>query len=102
MFSVIIILSPQVTYPSSHFSARLNASWCHVTGSDMAASRRRLLCLRSGMWSLLFYGVYAHLKLVLAEEVDSCEDLKLGQYPLIVVSRRDSQLKDGNLPEGAR
>ncbi|XP_041862638.1 TM2 domain-containing protein 1 [Melanotaenia boesemani] len=46
----------------------------------MASSRRRLLCLRSGMWCLLFYCVYSHLRLVLAEEVDSCEHLRLGQY----------------------
>ncbi|XP_060889998.1 TM2 domain-containing protein 1-like [Labrus mixtus] len=46
----------------------------------MAASRRRQVCLRSGIWSLLFYCVYSHLKLVLAEEVDSCDSLRLGQY----------------------
>ncbi|XP_054452315.1 TM2 domain-containing protein 1 [Anoplopoma fimbria] len=46
----------------------------------MASSRRRLVCLRSGIWSLLFYCVYSHLKLVLAEEVDSCDNLRLGQY----------------------
>ncbi|XP_030288091.1 TM2 domain-containing protein 1 [Sparus aurata] len=46
----------------------------------MAASRRRLVCLRSGIWSFLFYCVYSHLKLVLAEEADSCDNLRLGQY----------------------
>ncbi|XP_033996900.1 TM2 domain-containing protein 1 isoform X2 [Trematomus bernacchii] len=46
----------------------------------MASSWRRLVCLRSGVWSLIFYSVYSHLKLVLAEEVDSCDSLRLGQY----------------------
>ncbi|XP_031179955.1 TM2 domain-containing protein 1 [Sander lucioperca] len=46
----------------------------------MASSWRRLLCLRSGIWSLLFYCVYSHLKLVLSEEVDTCDNLSLGQY----------------------
>ncbi|XP_051231632.1 TM2 domain-containing protein 1 [Dicentrarchus labrax] len=46
----------------------------------MAASRRRLVCLRSGIWSLVFYSVYCHLKLVLTEELDSCDTLQLGQY----------------------
>ncbi|KAM7012263.1 TM2 domain-containing protein 1 [Tautogolabrus adspersus] len=46
----------------------------------MASSRRRLVCLRSGIWSLLFYCVYSHLKVVLSEEVDSCDSLRLGQY----------------------
>ncbi|KAF3835784.1 hypothetical protein F7725_028342 [Dissostichus mawsoni] len=36
----------------------------------MASSWRRLVCLRSGVWSLIFYSVYSHLKLVLAEEID--------------------------------
>ncbi|XP_040040968.2 TM2 domain-containing protein 1 [Gasterosteus aculeatus] len=53
---------------------------CHVTKINMASSRRPLVCLRSGIWSLLLYSVYTHLKLVLAEEVDSCENLRLGQY----------------------
>lgn len=70
----------------------MNASSCHVTESDMAASRRRLVCLRSGIWSFLFYCVYSHLKLVLAEEADSCDNLRLGQYPLITVSVYNSQL----------
>ncbi|XP_076577540.1 TM2 domain-containing protein 1 [Chaetodon auriga] len=46
----------------------------------MAASRRRLVCLRCGVWSLLFYCVYSHLQLVLAEEVETCDSLRLGQY----------------------
>ncbi|XP_056271294.1 TM2 domain-containing protein 1 [Pseudoliparis swirei] len=46
----------------------------------MASSRRRLVCLRSGIWSLLLYCVYSHIKLVLSEEVDSCDNLSLGQY----------------------
>ncbi|XP_041647615.1 TM2 domain-containing protein 1 [Cheilinus undulatus] len=46
----------------------------------MASSRRRLVCLRSGIWSLLFYCLYSHLKVVLTEEVESCESLNLGQY----------------------
>ncbi|XP_029989000.1 TM2 domain-containing protein 1 [Sphaeramia orbicularis] len=46
----------------------------------MASSHRRLVCLHSGLWSILFYCVYSHLKLVLAEEVDNCENLRLGQY----------------------
>ncbi|XP_028428591.1 TM2 domain-containing protein 1 [Perca flavescens] len=46
----------------------------------MASSWRRLLCLRSGLWSLLFYCVYAHLKLALSDEVDTCDNLSLGQY----------------------
>ncbi|KAM8888332.1 TM2 domain-containing protein 1 isoform 1-T2 [Synchiropus picturatus] len=46
----------------------------------MAASRRLLVCLRSGVWSVLFYCVYSHLTTAVAEEVDSCENLRLGQY----------------------
>ncbi|KAM4548355.1 TM2 domain-containing protein 1-like [Odontesthes bonariensis] len=46
----------------------------------MAASRRRWPCLRCGFWTLLFYSVYCHLRLVLAEHADSCEHLRLGQY----------------------
>uniref|UniRef100_UPI003AB04352 TM2 domain-containing protein 1-like n=1 Tax=Centroberyx gerrardi TaxID=166262 RepID=UPI003AB04352 len=46
----------------------------------MASSWRRLVCLRSGLWSVLFYCVYSHLKVILAEEVESCENLRLGQY----------------------
>ncbi|XP_063748309.1 TM2 domain-containing protein 1 [Eleginops maclovinus] len=46
----------------------------------MASSHGRLMCLRSGVWSLIFYSVYCHLKLVLAEELDSCDNLRLGQY----------------------
>ncbi|XP_024909959.1 TM2 domain-containing protein 1 [Cynoglossus semilaevis] len=46
----------------------------------MASSRIRLLCLRSWMWILLFYGVCSHVKEVLTEDVFSCEDLRLGQY----------------------
>ncbi|XP_072244966.1 TM2 domain-containing protein 1 [Leuresthes tenuis] len=46
----------------------------------MASSCRWWPCLRSGMWTLLFYSVYSHLRLVLAEDVDSCEHLRLGQY----------------------
>uniref|UniRef100_A0A3Q1BCU4 Uncharacterized protein n=1 Tax=Amphiprion ocellaris TaxID=80972 RepID=A0A3Q1BCU4_AMPOC len=47
----------------------------------MAASRRRLLCLRSGLFTfLLLYCVYSHLQLVLADDVDRCENLRLGQY----------------------
>uniref|UniRef100_A0A3B4VFY6 TM2 domain containing 1 n=1 Tax=Seriola dumerili TaxID=41447 RepID=A0A3B4VFY6_SERDU len=63
----------------------LKAASCHVIKSEsvMASSRTRLVCLRSGMWSLLFYCVYSHLKVVLSEDVLSCENLRLGQYPLI-------------------
>uniref|UniRef100_A0A3B5A2L4 Uncharacterized protein n=1 Tax=Stegastes partitus TaxID=144197 RepID=A0A3B5A2L4_9TELE len=46
----------------------------------MAASRRRLRCLRSWMFSLLIYCVYSHLEGVLADDVESCEHLRLGQY----------------------
>uniref|UniRef100_A0A3B4B7Z7 TM2 domain-containing protein n=1 Tax=Periophthalmus magnuspinnatus TaxID=409849 RepID=A0A3B4B7Z7_9GOBI len=38
-------------------------------------------CFRSSLWTLFFYGLYSHLRLVLAEELDSCESLRLGQYP---------------------
>uniref|UniRef100_A0A3Q0R9J0 TM2 domain containing 1 n=1 Tax=Amphilophus citrinellus TaxID=61819 RepID=A0A3Q0R9J0_AMPCI len=48
----------------------------------MASSRTRLLCVRSGALGLLFYCVYAHLKVVLSEDAESCENLRLGQYPL--------------------
>ncbi|XP_067452154.1 TM2 domain-containing protein 1 [Thunnus thynnus] len=46
----------------------------------MAAPRRWLVCLRSGIWSILFYCIYSHLKVVLADDVESCENLRLGQY----------------------
>ncbi|XP_053734031.1 TM2 domain-containing protein 1 [Synchiropus splendidus] len=46
----------------------------------MAASRRLLVCLRSGVWSVLFYCVYSQLTAAVAEDVDSCENLRLGQY----------------------
>ncbi|CAJ1059604.1 TM2 domain-containing protein 1 [Xyrichtys novacula] len=46
----------------------------------MASSRRLQLCLRSGFYSLLFYFIYSHFEVVLTEEVESCDDLKLGQY----------------------
>ncbi|CAI5639328.1 unnamed protein product [Oreochromis niloticus] len=46
----------------------------------MASSRRRLLCVRSGALSLLFYCVYSHLQLVLSEEAENCQNLRLGQY----------------------
>ncbi|KAG7513971.1 hypothetical protein JOB18_021630 [Solea senegalensis] len=42
----------------------------------MAASRTR--CLRSGMWILLFYGVFSQLAEVLTDNALSCEDLRLG------------------------
>ncbi|KAG7217544.1 hypothetical protein INR49_021380 [Caranx melampygus] len=45
----------------------------------MASSRTRSLCLRSGLWSLLLYCVYSHVKVVLGEEAISCEHLGLGQ-----------------------
>ncbi|XP_075997705.1 TM2 domain-containing protein 1 isoform X1 [Genypterus blacodes] len=44
----------------------------------MASSQ--LVCLRSGLWSILFYCVYSHLKIILADEVESCDNLRLGQY----------------------
>nr|XP_057928159.1 TM2 domain-containing protein 1 isoform X1 [Doryrhamphus excisus] len=46
----------------------------------MSSTRRRVVCLRSGLWGILFYCVYSHLKVVVAEEVDSCDNLRLGQY----------------------
>ncbi|KAM9762638.1 TM2 domain-containing protein 1 isoform 1-T2 [Menidia menidia] len=46
----------------------------------MATPGRRWLCVRSGMWALLVYCVCSHLRLVLAEDVESCEHLRLGQY----------------------
>uniref|UniRef100_A0A8C6WFT7 TM2 domain containing 1 n=1 Tax=Neogobius melanostomus TaxID=47308 RepID=A0A8C6WFT7_9GOBI len=36
---------------------------------------------RSCLWSLFFYCVYSHVKLVLADEAENCESLRLGQYP---------------------
>lgn len=39
-----------------------------------------MVYLRSGMWSLLIYCIYCHFKLGLSDEVDSCENLHLGQY----------------------
>uniref|UniRef100_A0A669DDW5 TM2 domain containing 1 n=1 Tax=Oreochromis niloticus TaxID=8128 RepID=A0A669DDW5_ORENI len=53
---------------------------CHVIEGIMASSRRRLLCVRSGALSLLFYCVYSHLQLVLSEEAENCQNLRLGQY----------------------
>uniref|UniRef100_A0AAX7ULM6 Uncharacterized protein n=1 Tax=Astatotilapia calliptera TaxID=8154 RepID=A0AAX7ULM6_ASTCA len=53
---------------------------CHVIEGIMASSRRRLLYVRSGALSLLFYCVYSHLQLVLSEEVENCQNLRLGQY----------------------
>ncbi|XP_069578498.1 TM2 domain-containing protein 1-like [Brachyistius frenatus] len=38
------------------------------------------VCLRCGMWSLLFCCVSSHLKAVLAEDSEICENLRLGQY----------------------
>ncbi|XP_029356212.1 TM2 domain-containing protein 1 isoform X1 [Echeneis naucrates] len=46
----------------------------------MAASRTRLLCLRSGMLILFVYFVYSKLDPVLGEEAMSCESLRLGQF----------------------
>ncbi|XP_042371884.1 TM2 domain-containing protein 1-like [Plectropomus leopardus] len=46
----------------------------------MASCRRLLRCFRSGLWTLVFYCVYSHVWLVFAEEADSCDSLKLGQY----------------------
>uniref|UniRef100_A0A3B4G6W2 TM2 domain containing 1 n=3 Tax=Pseudocrenilabrinae TaxID=318546 RepID=A0A3B4G6W2_9CICH len=53
---------------------------CHVIEGIMASSRRRLLYVRSGALSLLFYCVYSHLQLVLSEEAENCQNLRLGQY----------------------
>lgn len=60
---------------------------CHVIEGIMASSRRRLLYVRSGALSLLFYCVYSHLQLVLSEEVENCQNLRLGQYPSVRVYR---------------
>ncbi|KAM9848610.1 TM2 domain-containing protein 1 isoform 1-T2 [Aulostomus maculatus] len=46
----------------------------------MASSRRRLVCLRSGIWSVLFYCVSSHLRDVLGETAESCDRLRLGQF----------------------
>ncbi|XP_054646884.1 TM2 domain-containing protein 1 [Dunckerocampus dactyliophorus] len=46
----------------------------------MSSSRKRIVCLRSGLWGILFYCVYSHLKIVVAEDADSCDNLRLGQY----------------------
>ncbi|KAM3875708.1 TM2 domain-containing protein 1 [Diretmus argenteus] len=46
----------------------------------MASSWRRLVCLRSGVCSILFYCIYTHIQVALAEEADSCDHLRLGQY----------------------
>lgn len=50
---------------------------------NMAAYQLFMVYLRSGMWSLLIYCIYCHLKIGLSDDVDSCENLHLGQYPLI-------------------
>lgn len=67
------------------FPVAVNAPQHHVTRFNMAASRRLMVYLRSGMWTLLFYSLYSHFKLVLSDEVDNCENLHLGQYPLIIL-----------------
>ena len=51
---------------------------------NMAASELFMVYLRSGMWSLFIYCIYCHFKLGLSDEVDSCENLHLGQYPFIL------------------
>lgn len=68
-----------------HFSDCFERITSDVTELDMAASRRGLRCLRSGLWSIFFIYVYSYLELVFAEDVDSCDNLNLGQYPLLIV-----------------
>ncbi|XP_013856353.1 TM2 domain-containing protein 1 [Austrofundulus limnaeus] len=41
---------------------------------------RWLLCLPSGMIFLLLFCFYSHFRLLLAEQVDTCDHLRLGQY----------------------
>lgn len=65
------------------FPTNVKAPSHHVITSNMAAPRSLMVCLRSGMWNLLFYCLYCHFQMVLSDEVDSCENLHLGQYPLI-------------------
>ncbi|KAM6921183.1 TM2 domain-containing protein 1 [Xenentodon cancila] len=47
----------------------------------MASSLRRLLCFVSAAWILLLLRESSRVGFVLAEDVDSCEHLRLGQYP---------------------
>ncbi|CAL8310323.1 unnamed protein product [Lota lota] len=47
----------------------------------MAARWRQLLCLRTGLWSIFFCCVLNNVTVILAEELDRCGDLRLGQYP---------------------
>lgn len=75
---------------SSEFPAcckSLKVPPCHVIQGIMASSRRRLMYVRSGALSLLFYCVYSHLQLVLSEEAENCQNLRLGQYPSVRVYR---------------
>ncbi|KAF0041598.1 hypothetical protein F2P81_005130 [Scophthalmus maximus] len=61
----------------------LKAAPRHVTDleSIMVPCRTLLLYLRSAMWTLLFYCACFQLTEVLTEDVQSCEHLRLGQYP---------------------
>ncbi|CAG5860776.1 unnamed protein product [Menidia menidia] len=59
----------------------------------MATPGRRWLCVRSGMWALLVYCVCSHLRLALAEDVESCEHLRLGQYPFTDVHALGSRAR---------
>lgn len=68
---MILILSTSVKAPQRHVI-------------NMAASELFMVYLRSGMWSLFIYCIYCHFKLGLSDEVDSCENLHLGQYPFIL------------------
>ncbi|CAK6980473.1 TM2 domain-containing protein 1 [Scomber scombrus] len=59
----------------------LNAAAGHMTAAVMASSRRQQFCLRSGFWIIfIFFCFYSHLDLILATDVDSCENLRLGQF----------------------
>ncbi|XP_036378485.1 TM2 domain-containing protein 1 [Megalops cyprinoides] len=46
----------------------------------MAASRNRNHCLQPLLGVILLCFTYCHLKMALASEIDSCENLHLGQY----------------------
>lgn len=53
-----------------------------VSRDTSVMALRWLLCLPSGMVFLLLFCFYSHFRLLLAEQVDTCDHLRLGQYPL--------------------
>ncbi|XP_067086053.1 TM2 domain-containing protein 1 [Osmerus mordax] len=64
----------------------------------MASFWTPMFCLRTGLWSILFYSIYCHFVIVLANEVDNCEDLHIGQY-LCKEPRIDDATQE---PEGCK